>query len=196
MASSKVPVTVGLSTETWGPSGLNEPPWSAVCTTLAELQTLIEQLGASEEKPEQQLAAVRPHDAVSLNDVPLRRAIYSAQMASQALVSVPLQVMFCASATGLTLLEHCCVSAAATLFVGSRLHHDGQLVNRSLQVLREYILPTLAETEGARRRTAEKCARAEAAPRARSMRLQVPRTSPSYTASILQSQRRRVNAMS
>ncbi len=47
-----------------------------------------------------------------------------------------------------------------------------------MQVLREYILPTLAETEGARRRTAEKCARAEAALRARSMRLQVLGSSP------------------
>ena len=56
----KVPVTVGLMTETWGPSGLNEPPWSAACTTLAEMQGLAEQLGASEEQPEQQLAAVRP----------------------------------------------------------------------------------------------------------------------------------------
>ena len=54
----RVPNTVGL-TDTWGPSGLNEPPWSAVCTTLAEMQALTEQLGASEEKPEQQLAAVR-----------------------------------------------------------------------------------------------------------------------------------------
>ena len=54
----RVPNTVGL-VDTWGPSGLNEPPWSAVCTTLAEMQALTEQLGASEEKLEQQLAAVR-----------------------------------------------------------------------------------------------------------------------------------------
>ena len=55
----RVPVTVGMNTDTWGPSGLNEPPWTAVCTTLAEMQALSERLGAAEEKPEQQLAAVR-----------------------------------------------------------------------------------------------------------------------------------------
>ena len=53
----RVPETVGF-TETWGPSGLNEPPWAAVCTTLAELQALTDQLGAAEDKSEQLLAAV------------------------------------------------------------------------------------------------------------------------------------------
>ncbi len=67
---SKVPVTVDLMTENWGPSGLNEPPWSAACTTLAEMQGLAEQLGASEEAPEQQLAAVRAHIAFSCRMLP------------------------------------------------------------------------------------------------------------------------------
>jgi hypothetical protein len=54
----RVPETVGF-TETWGPSGLNEPPWAAVCTTLADMQDLTERLSASEDKSEQLLAAVR-----------------------------------------------------------------------------------------------------------------------------------------
>ena len=54
----RVPETVGF-TETWGPSGLNEPPWAAVCTTLAEMQDMTERLGAAEDNSEQLLAAVR-----------------------------------------------------------------------------------------------------------------------------------------
>ena len=77
---------------------------------------------------------------------------------------------------------HCCAAAS---IASSALRTTARPVSASclnmrstntfpmLQVLREYILPTLAETEGTRRRATEKHARAEAAPRARSLRLQV-----------------------